>query len=182
MKLTCIIDEKKYDLNVSSDKPLSRILNEVIPTFSINNACKGASCGNCMIILDDDYTLACLIPAFRLKSDKIHKIQTYETFSKTVLAHDIERAYAEVGSKPCYQCYASKTLLISSLILRAEKAVEVESYISSRKGKAKNNLLDRSFTSNELIISGCECMELSHIEKIIKLVCEYRSKRNGIHK
>ena len=184
MKLNCIIDDTEYNLNVSPDKPLSKILNEHVESFSINNKCLGASCGNCMVIVDDIYTLACLVPAFKLRdNNQIRKIETFESFKKSDLARDIERAYSEVGSRPCYQCYASKTLLISSLVLRTEKAGEVANMLSSNaKFYKKDNLLSTNMVSDEMKLSGCTCMEISHIEKIVNLVCEYRSKRNGIHK
>ncbi len=180
MKIQCVIDGEEKVLSESPDKPLHKILSEQVPSFSVNNNCLGSSCGNCLVIVNGAYTLACLTPAFKLDGANI---QTYESFSKTRLARDIFRAYTEVGSHPCSQCYASKTLLIASIVLMVEKADELAGILQAgRNLYQRKSVLDENFVKQEMRIHKCVCMEISHIEKIVALVCEYRQRSNGIYK
>lgn len=176
MRLNCKIDGNDYNLVVSSNKPLSRILEENIESFAINSPCLGASCGNCVVIVNSSCVLSCLVPAFKLN---MANILTYEGFSKTLLCHDIEKAYAECGVKPCSQCYASKTLLIASIVERIER--EKQSSAVSRELKVRNTAftkINAAFVTKELEINSCKCIETTQILKIIKLVCQYRRTHN----
>ena len=175
MQLNCKIDGNDFSLNVSSDKPLSRILQENVDSFAINSPCKGAKCGNCVVMVNSSCVLACLVPAFKIRDANI---LTYEGFSKTLFCHDIEKAYAECGVKPCSQCYASKTFLIASIveqIERTQKDVVVSQGLKVRHVQSKINA---AFVTKEFEINSCKCVEVSQIMKIIKLVCQYRRMRN----
>ncbi|HNZ94557.1 MAG TPA: ferredoxin, partial [Sphaerochaeta sp.] len=114
MKLECTIDSKSLTLHVNSTKPLSLMLIEDVGVKSMLSHCQGNACGNCIVLVNDVAVLSCIVPAFRLKDAKI---RTFETFHRTRLCRDIERAYRTSGNKPCPDCYASKTLLIESILI-----------------------------------------------------------------
>ena len=118
MRLNCTINGSQYSLVVNSDKPLNHILKEHIITFSENSQCLGASCGNCIVLINGNAALSCLIPAFKLNGASI---LTFEGFQKTRFCHDIERAYADIGNQPCPQCYAAKTIIIESILNKIDK-------------------------------------------------------------
>src|SRR5574344_814849 len=115
MNIDCNIDGKNYSFSTNSDKPLLQILIEDLEVESMMSLCKGAYCGNCVVLLDGEAVLSCLVPAFELRSKTI---LTFEGFSKTKNYRDIERAYNSTGHKPCQYCYNSKTLLIESIVNR----------------------------------------------------------------
>lgn len=177
MRLNCTIDGTDYSFNVSSDKPLSRILQENIQSFAINSQCKGSQCGNCIVMVNSSCVLSCLVPAFKLNGATI---LTYEGFSKTLFCHDIEKAYSECGVKPCSQCYASKTFLIASIVEKIERNKQYANLTKGLKIKiSKSSKIDSVFIAKEISINSCKCMELSQIIKIIKLVCQYRRSHNA---
>lgn len=173
MLLKCKIDGNDLALNVSSTKPLSKILEESVDSFAINNQCKGAGCGNCIVMVNSTCVLSCLVPAFKLNGAVI---LTYEGFSKTLFCHDIEKAYAECGVKPCSQCYASKTFLIASIVEKIER----EKKLKRKNGTASNAVskINASFVTKELGVNSCKCVETTQIMKIIRLVCQYRRAHN----
>ncbi len=172
MRLNCKIDGNEYSLNVSSNKPLSGILQENITSFAINSRCKGANCGNCIAMVNSVCVLSCLVPAFKLQGAEI---LTYEGFSKTLFCHDIEKAYAEIGVKPCSQCYASKTFLIASIVEKIERERMVENISRELKvRKGTHSKINNAFVTRELEINSCRCLETSQIIKIIKLVVQFR--------
>lgn len=168
MKLTCNINNSLYVINVDSDKPLSKILEDTVESFAVNSRCRGANCGNCFALVNGICMLTCLVPAFKANNATI---LTYEGFSKTRFCNDIERAYSECGTKPCAQCYNSKTLLISSIVEKIEQRDKLY--------KFNNDVVTLSFIANELSLCSCKCMEVSKIAKIIKLIRHFRSEHNG---
>ena len=192
MRLTCNINGTQYSLVVNSDKPLSQILRENIITFAENSQCLGASCGNCIVLINGSAALSCLVPAFKLNGASI---LTFEGFQKTRFCHDIERAFADVGNQPCPQCYPSKTVIIESILNKLDKENQSrltgfnESSASQSEGSAANEHAARSrsgsgaisteMIAKEMAMSSCQCMEISDVEKIINLAYKYRSSRRA---
>ena len=198
MRLNCNINGSQYSLVVNSDKPLSEILKEQIITFADNSQCQGASCGNCIVLINGNAALSCLLPAFKINGSSI---LTFEGFQKTRFCHDIERAYAEIGNQPCPQCYASKTIIIESILNKVDK--ENQNRMSNfAMGNAREGDLQQSqgstsaneqaarsrsgmgnistdMIAREMAMSSCQCIEISDLEKIINLAYRFRSRRRA---
>ncbi|MCR4676990.1 MAG: ferredoxin [Sphaerochaetaceae bacterium] len=162
MLIKCTIDGVSQLLSVNADKPLNKILQERLDTFSSNSACRGAGCGNCVVLIDGQSVLSCLVPAFRLNNTSI---MTIEGFKCTRPFHDIERAYRETGIMPCEQCYASKTLLIEGLMNKLD--------INKPVGAS----LDTVFIEREMSMNSCRCLEMRQIEMVIRVAMINRRNR-----
>ena len=197
MRLNCNINGSQYSLVVNSDKPLSEILKEQIITFADNSQCQGASCGNCIVLINGNAALSCLLPAFKINGSSI---LTFEGFQKTRFCHDIERAYAEIGNQPCPQCYPSKTIIIESILNKVDKenqnrmsnfamgnsqsemqqsqaaASANEQAARSRSGMGN---ISTEMIAREMAMSSCQCIEISDLEKIINLAYRFRSRRRA---
>jgi len=198
MRLNCNVNGNQLSLVVNSDKPLSQILKDLIVSFPDNNQCLGASCGNCVVLLNGEATLSCLVPAFSLNGASI---LTFEGFRKTRFYHDIERAYNDVGNQPCPQCYASKTLLIESVLTRMNKESQSRKDVSNlgltmgfsplamanqnnanemaAKGRTGGGGVDPAVLVQVFSICKCQCIELSELEKIVNLAYKFRSRRRA---
>lgn len=187
MRLNCNINGSQYSLVVNSDKPLSQILNEQIPTFAQNSQCLGASCGNCIVLINGNAALSCLVPAFKLNGASI---LTFEGFQKTRFCHDIERAYVDVGNQPCPQCYPSKTVIIESILNKMDKenqsrisGFNIQAQSGTNEQAARNRVgsgsMDTEMIAREMEMSSCQCIEVSDLEKIINLAYKYRSRRRA---
>lgn len=181
MRINCVIDDKSYTMNVNADKPLNRILEERIDSFSVNGKCLGANCGNCIVLMNGSCVLSCLVPAFKLNNAKI---QTFDNFSKTPEYEDIKKAYTESGIRPCRQCYASKTLLIESLIQRLEenRIAKSTARITTRKISDKSRIntgFSIELVAKEMDLNQCKCLEDKLLAKVIILAHQYRRKRRG---
>jgi len=197
MRLNCNVDGTSLSLVVNSDKPLNQILKDMVDSFPDNNQCLGASCGNCIVLVNGNATLSCLVPAFSLNGATI---LTFDGFKKTRFYHDIERAYNDVGNQPCTQCYASKTLLIESLLIRMDKEnqnfKDAENlgrtrgslspalwHLSSRDAMTGNqgnsDLVDSQVLAQEFSLCKCQCIENAELEKIVNLAYKYRSRRRA---
>ena len=170
MKINCNIDGNNYSLNENANKPLNKILQELIDTFAINNSCLETNCGNCIVMINGMCSLSCLIPAFKVQGAQI---LTFDGFRKTRGFHDIERAYEETESQPCEQCLPSKTLLIESILRKMEK--------EKTRLKQGSSVVSRDYIAREISVSKCNCIDVAQLEKIINLAYLYRSRRSGRH-
>lgn len=173
MKLDLTIDDEIYSLNENANKPLSMILRKLFPSFVGNNSCMGASCGNCLVLVNGEVLLSCLVPAFRLEGASV---VTFDGFRKTKDFKDIEKVYEELQIKPCQQCIASKTLLIYSILKRME-----EQYSAKKTQTAEDFLrkFDISYISKDLALNSCQCVNAVDFTTIVHRVFMNRSRRNG---
>ena len=199
MRLNCNINGSQYSLVVNSDKPLNQILKELIITFAENSQCLGASCGNCIVLINGNAALSCLVPAFKLNGASI---LTFEGFQKTRFCHDIERAYADIGNQPCPQFYPSKTIIIESILNKVDKenqnrisgfrigagghpefgpANQSDSSANEQAARSRSGAgtISTELIAREMAMSSCQCIEISDLEKIINLAYRYRSRRRA---
>ena len=175
MNINCTIDGINHQINASTVKPLNLILQEYVFDFPSNYECKGANCGNCIVLVNEQPVVSCLVPAFILDDAKII---TFGNFRDSLQYEDIRKAYKETGFRPCSQCIAAKTLLIESILRRMEKyGLYGISSAKSRNEKIKM-LINRDFIEKELSINKCRCVDISSMEKIINAAYKYRKKRN----
>jgi Aerobic-type carbon monoxide dehydrogenase, small subunit CoxS/CutS homologs len=160
MKIECAIDGKLLSLSINSNKPLSDILSENIDNESILSRCRGNHCGNCIVLLDKEAVLSCLVPAFELRGKNV---TTFESYAKTRNYRDIEKAYAITGYRPCRYCYNSKTLLIESIVSR---------YAMS------SSTPDTAELMAEMNLIKCHCLDIESFTDIITAAVAYRKRRN----
>ncbi len=165
MKITCTIDNKHILLNVNSNKPLNLILMEDVEKNQTYTRCRDGNCGNCVVLLNEEAVLSCLIPAFRLKGVRI---LTFEGYQKSRFWHDLERAYNDTGSHPCPHCFASKTLIFESLL---------QMIIKSEAGPSQDEEPDNEVIVHEIGLNTCACLDAQEIIAIFKSAATYRRRR-----
>ena len=165
MKIECTIDGKHLLLTVNSNKPLNLILMDELETPQMPTRCRDGNCGNCVVLLNDEAVLSCLIPAFRLKGAKI---LTFEGYRKSRFWHDLERAYEDTGSHPCPHCYASKTLIFESLL---------QTIVKSEQGQARDEEPDEETIVREIGLNKCPCLDAHEMIDIFKSAATYRRRR-----
>lgn len=156
MRIECTIDGRTLTLALSSNKPLSLILNENLETFSVNSHCRGKMCGLCVVLIDGKAELSCLVPAFEIRGKEII---TFSSYSKSKNIKDLEKAFELVGATPCEECYASQCLLFESLISSNETRPDV--------------------IKRETSIIHCSCLDPDDRVAIVTKAVELRRKRHG---
>ena len=181
MTLDCTIDGKMLSLSVNSSKPLLQILSEDVDNNTLTSNCHGDGCGNCLVLVNGYAVLSCMVPAFRLKDADI---QTFESFSKTRQYRDIERAYQATGNSPCPNCYASRTLLIESILQSLTGAHHADKENPMPRGSVigESNKLDEKTIVKELSLNTCQCMDTGELLQIVELALSYRSRKNVIRR
>ena len=176
MKLNFTVDGIQHSITVNADKPLNRIIEEMVPSFAISSGCRNASCGNCMVLVNGNAALSCLIPAFRANGASI---LTYSGFRKTRFCHAIERAYAETGTRPCEQCYAAKTLLIGSLLSRYDQTRTILDVNKTQDNKQNISIYDQNYLAREFGIVSCKCVDVGQLAKVVELAYTFRRRQSG---
>ena len=178
MKIECTIDGKALSLSVNSNKPLSLILMEDVGNRTVISHCKGKACGNCIVLLNDEATLSCVVPAFRLKDATI---KTFESYQKTRQYRDIERAYKATGNTPCPNCYASKTLIIESILdeltNNRSKGRDTSNFPFGSQAEEEEEVLDKKAIIQELSLNTCQCMDMSEMLQIVEIALTYRRRK-----
>ncbi len=154
MRIEFTIDGKMLTLSLNSNKPLSLILNENLDSESVNVHCKGNMCGLCAVLIDGKATLSCMVPAFELQGKEV---TTFDSLSKTREMRDIERAYEMVGVTPCSDCYASRSIMIESLVSQGETRADV--------------------IIREMSVLDCSCLDSDDNIDIVTKAVELRRKR-----
>jgi len=167
MTLDYTLDGRNSVQNVSSDMPLSLVLKNVEKIGSISDYCDGKLCGNCIVLMDGQPVLSCLVPAFEARGKEI---ETFDSFSMGSIVKDIFAAYRKTGITPCKKCIASRTMLIEGIMRR---------YL---EGKIDNPppLNEDEILSDSAMIR-CSCMVPEDFLTIVKEVYESRrNRRNNV--
>ncbi len=155
MKIDCILNGKQMEFNVSSDIPLLHLLTDHANISSLNPGCGKGVCGNCVVLLNDQPVLSCLIPAFEVREQEI---TTFERFRKTRDYTDIKKGFSQTGSIPCSFCFASKVMLAHGIISRnvnPEKDEVIQAYA----------------------LNSCTCLEPSQIVRGVIQAGSFRGRR-----
>lgn len=165
MKIECTIDKIPHTLYVNGSKPLNLILEYDVEAKSIMGECSGGLCGNCVVLLNDKAVLSCLTPAFLLQDAQI---MTFEGFQKTRFSQDVIRAYEDTGYYPCSHCFASKSLILESVLQQVEK---------TKEGLPEK--LDDATVVREMQLNRCSCLDAHEIIDIYHAAAGYRRKRRA---
>lgn len=182
IKLSFTLNKNRLELLVDEMKPLSQILYEDLMIETKERNCNGKICGNCMVLVDKEPTLGCLMPAFRLQGKTV---TTFDQFKLTAHYRNIKRIYDQLNTEPCPNCYESKTLIFESILLKAKtKTKQNESMDDFSKKfvkKAKKIFSETEITeetvAREFQISSCHCMNSQELLEIALRAEDDRTKR-----
>jgi len=123
--------------------------------FGAKAGCLTGQCGACSIIFNGQVSLACLIPAFKIRGSEII---TIEGFSQTDEYQEIMLGFKQAHLGNCGYCEAGKVLCAEALLDRIPNP------------------------SREEIITGfagvkCRCTNMQKLTEAINLIAGIREKR-----
>lgn len=175
MKIECKIDGKMLSFSLNSNKPLSLVLQENCDYSSVNAHCRGKNCGLCLVLINNTPVLSCMVPAFEIHGKTITTIESFQK-SKELAKNlrDIEKAYDDLGIRPCEDCYASRTILFDYLVdIIIAKNNEQPSFDNGAEPFNVESLL------KEMSIIKCTCMDVQDVKHILNKTRIIREKRIG---
>jgi aerobic-type carbon monoxide dehydrogenase small subunit (CoxS/CutS family) len=181
IKLSIKLNKTALELVVDEMKPLSQILYEDLDVNMPIRKCSNTGCGNCLVILEKEPVLSCLIPAYQLQGKTI---TTFDAFMQSAHYRNIKRTYDALNYEPCPHCYEAKTLIIESLLLKAKtKRIDNKVDDFSKKFLTKaieedsQNQIDFKTAEKEFALNSCKCLTSKQLYTITIKALEDRIKR-----
>lgn len=155
MTIRFILNGEDVEVSADANKRLISILREDFSLVKAKNGCLSGICGACSVIVNGSFTMACLIPAFRVQGSEVI---TLEGFSQTDEYEDIAGGFAAAGVETCGYCDAGKVLAAETLL-------------------SKNFRPDRETFRTAFSGVHCPCTESESLYAGILAAGEIRSRR-----
>ncbi|MDR1839074.1 MAG: 2Fe-2S iron-sulfur cluster binding domain-containing protein [Treponema sp.] len=131
------------------------ILRESFGLFGAKSGCHTGQCGACSVFFNGRVSLACLIPAFKIRGSEII---TIEGFSQTDEYQEIMSGFVEAHLGNCGYCEAGKILCTEALL-------------DQTPSPSKEEIL-RGFSGIK-----CRCTNVERLVKAVDIIAALRQKR-----
>jgi len=118
MTINFILNGEDVMIRSEANVRLIDILRVNFDLMGAKIGCLTGKCGFCTVIYNNNISLACLIPAFRLRGSEVI---TIEGFSQTDEYQDILAGFTEAGLESCGYCTTSKVLNAGALLERIKR-------------------------------------------------------------
>ena len=115
MTINFILNGEDVIVRTEAGIRLIDILRGSFALFGAKSGCLTGHCGACTVIFDGQVSLACLIPAFKLRGSEII---TIEGFSQTIEYQEIMTGFRQVHLGNCGYCESGKILCTEALLDR----------------------------------------------------------------
>jgi len=155
MTINFILNGEDVVVRCEAGVRLIDILRESFGLFGAKSGCHTGQCGACSVIFNKRVSLACLIPAFRIRGSEII---TIEGFSKTNEYQEIVAGFVEAHLGNCGYCEAGKILCTEALL-------------EQTPSPSKEEIL-RGFSGIK-----CRCTNVERLVKAVDIIAALRQKR-----
>ncbi|MEN6410119.1 MAG: (2Fe-2S)-binding protein [Anaerolineaceae bacterium] len=149
-KITLLVNDQKYEVEVEPDELLVDVLREKLALTGTKKGCGTGDCGACTVIMDGRNVTSCLVLAVAAEG---RNITTIEGMCKNGNLHPIQQSFIDHNAVQCGYC--TPGLVLSTKALLDENPHPTEEEI--RRG-----------------ISGnlCRCTGYQKIVEAVKAVAE----------
>ena len=104
------VNDKKYEVDVSSDMPLLWVIREHLGLIGTKYGCGIAQCGACTVHIDGKPERSCQVP---VKAAQGKKITTIEGIPET---HPVKKAWIEDDVPQCGYCHPGQIMSAVALL------------------------------------------------------------------
>lgn len=109
MKLSLVVNNKKYSVEADSDTPLLWVLRDHLQLNGTKFGCGEGLCGACTILLDGKPIRSCSFPISSLKNQAITTIEGVDP------NHPVVQAWTELDVPQCGYCQSGQ--ILSAVVL-----------------------------------------------------------------
>jgi len=155
MTISFILNGEDVMIRSEANVRLIDILRGNFGLMGAKIGCLTGKCGFCTVIFNGSISLACLIPAFRLKGSEVITIEGY---SQTDEYQDIIAGFTQAGLESCSYCATSKILNAGALLERIKRPSREEAL--------------RAFNGIK-----CRCTDPDKLVEGIEMAVEFRQRR-----
>ena len=117
------VNGNMYTVPVSGSTTLLEVLREQIGLTGVKQGCGAGDCGVCTVLVDNQPTNSCLVPALEMEG---REIVTIEGLARGDQLHPMQRAFVEEGAIQCGFCTPAMVLTAKSLVDRNPDPTEDE--------------------------------------------------------
>jgi len=110
MKL--VVNESTHDVDVPDDMPLLWVLRDVLGLTGTKYGCGMAQCGACTVLLGDQATRSCVLPASAVAGQAV---TTIEGLARDGL-HPVQQAWIETDVVQCGYCQSGQVMSAVALL------------------------------------------------------------------
>jgi carbon-monoxide dehydrogenase small subunit len=155
MTINFILNGEDVIVRAEAGVRLIDILRGSFGLFGAKSGCLMGHCGACTVIFNGQVSLACLIPAFRIRGSEIITIEGY---SQTIEYQEIMTGFRQVHLGNCGYCESGKILCTEALLDRIPNP-------------SKEEIL--------LGFSGikCRCTNVERLVEAVNIIASIRSGR-----
>lgn len=114
------VNNKQYTIEAEADMPLLWVLRDMLDLTGTKYGCGMASCGACMVIIDDNAVYACQRP---VGSCVNKKIITIEGLSEDG-THPVQKAWQKAGVPQCGYCQPGQMIAAAAMLLKNKRPSE----------------------------------------------------------
>lgn len=148
MNLNFILNGEDVLVQSEAGVRLIDILRRQFGLFGAKAGCLTGQCGACSVIFNGQISLACLIPAFKIKDSEII---TIEGFSQTDEYEEIVTGFKNVHLGNCSYCETGKILCAETLLSRIPNPSRKDILLGFAGIKCRCTNMDRLIEAVNLI-------------------------------
>jgi carbon-monoxide dehydrogenase small subunit len=123
LKIKFILNGKKLELEAPPDRRVIDLLREDLGLTGTKESCSSGECGACMILVDGENKLSCLMMAIQLEG---RNVVTIEGLSSEEALHPVQEAFINYGAVQCGFCTPGMVLSAVSLLQRNTHPTRIE--------------------------------------------------------
>ena len=155
MTINFILNGEDVVVRCEAGVRLIDILRESFGLFGAKSGCLTGQCGACSVFFNGRVSLACLIPAFKIRGSEII---TIEGFSQTIEYQEIVSGFVEAHLGNCGYCEAGKILCTEALL-------------DQTPSPSKEEIL-KGFSGMK-----CRCTNAERLIRAVDIIAALRQKR-----
>ncbi|WP_111709728.1 (2Fe-2S)-binding protein [Lutibacter citreus] len=111
-KYKLLVNEKEYQVNVTSDTPLLWVLRDHLNLVGTKFSCGIGQCGACTIHIDGAPTRSCLYPVSLAEGKTITTIEGLSENGD----HPVQKAWKEIDVPQCGYCQSGQIMTATSFL------------------------------------------------------------------
>jgi len=112
-KLTFIVNDKEYNLDIDPDEMLSDVLRYRLGLTGTKISCSEAECGVCTVLVNNEPILSCNYPALKAAGKQV---VTIEGLAEGEQLHPVQEAFIKHGAVQCGFCTPGQIITAAALL------------------------------------------------------------------
>ena len=115
-KYKITVNGKKHPVEAEPDTPLLYVLRNQLGLHGPKYGCGLGQCGACMVLIDNQPGMSCLLPIGTIKGKEVHTLAGIA--EKDAALHPVQQAFLEEQAAQCGYCTNGMIMAAIALLMR----------------------------------------------------------------